>query len=782
MNIEKYLALSLLLVSQAGFAHGPEPMPLIGVPIPHVEGTLNDTPVNFLPGDGSEPIVVNKEKAIALGKALFWDVNVGSDGMACGSCHFHAGADVRVKNQMNPGVRSNLESGQTFEPLPSGASSGGPNYSLTQADFPIYQFNNPLDKQSGVKFSTDDVVSSSGTFSGNYKGASKFTGFEDQCEREVGPIYHIGATGTRHVTTRNAPTVINAVFNHRNFWDGRANNIFNGSSPWGERDESAGVWVKVNARSVEKKKLQLTNSALASQALGPPLDNLEMACQARSWSDIGRKLLLRQPLQNQKVHHQDSVLGPYTLSSPDNLQNGLSTTYKELVTQAFNPKFWSFSRIGSFGAPAEGMPYTQMEANFSMFFGIALQLYESTLVSDQAPIDLTERDPVSYMPTWQFPTTTGIVKTPEEVATLLRGQQLFTDNHCNLCHAGPNITTSAVDTNSMLVTTTPGKTYGPDYFPIAYGPDALGPFSAAYAAGITPYKNVVQRDIVVGLNRRLMDMGFFNTGVNDPNADPGVDDVDDFGNPLSFTDQYVQYLLGNITAIKDQDVLNHVRSCDFIHPLASTASRLTADIFKPADGIEVDGSREGVPRNQNCVIDTKAYIPTVAAATAALGTSKMQVANKAAFKVPSLRNIELTGPYMHNGSMSSLEQVIEFYSRRGNVALPENQNQHNLVNAVSLAGDSPEDRQAVIEYMKTFTDDRVRYEKAPFDHPEVIVLNGHVGDHQSVESGNTINAALAKDDVLVVPAVGAHGAFEADGVTPKALLPFENILSPTSVQ
>lgn len=35
------------------------------------------------------------------------------------------------------------------------------------------------------------------------------------------------------------------------------------------------------------------------------------------------------------------------------------------------------------------------------------------------------------------------------------------------------------------------------------------------------------------------------------------------------------------------------------------------------------------------------------------------------FKVPSLRNIELTYPYMHDGSLSSLDQVIDHYSRGG---------------------------------------------------------------------------------------------------------------------
>ena len=47
--------------------------------------------------------VKDEVSAIRLGKALFWEMQVGSDGIiACGSCHFHAGADNRVKNQISP--------------------------------------------------------------------------------------------------------------------------------------------------------------------------------------------------------------------------------------------------------------------------------------------------------------------------------------------------------------------------------------------------------------------------------------------------------------------------------------------------------------------------------------------------------------------------------------------------------------------------------------------------------------------------------------------------------
>src|SRR4029079_6441616 len=67
--------------------------------------TLQPTSMKALPvpeppnlGD----FVVDKQAAIVLGKALFWDMQASSDNsMACASCHFHAGADNRWKNQLN---------------------------------------------------------------------------------------------------------------------------------------------------------------------------------------------------------------------------------------------------------------------------------------------------------------------------------------------------------------------------------------------------------------------------------------------------------------------------------------------------------------------------------------------------------------------------------------------------------------------------------------------------------------------------------------------------------
>src|ERR1041384_6673137 len=39
--------------------------------------------------------------------------------------------------------------------------------------------------------------------------------------------------------------------------------------------------------------------------------------------------------------------------------------------------------------------------------------------------------------------------------------------------------------------------------------------------------------------------------------------------------------------------------------------------------------------------------------------------DKGAFKTPTIRNIELTGPYMHDGSQKTLEEVVEWYAKGG---------------------------------------------------------------------------------------------------------------------
>ncbi|RQW77496.1 MAG: cytochrome-c peroxidase, partial [Methylococcus sp.] len=226
---------------------------LKGIAVPVTPGLL----------DGDHPIVIDRAAATQLGKALFWDMNVGSDGMACATCHFHAGADRRTRNQLDPGSRhEGAASATTFEPTASGAA-GGPNHALRKPDFPMFRLENPKDKKSRVTYQTDDVVSSSGVFFGELQSVKSEGDGNDVCKSLPDALFHAGGLNTRRVATRNTPSVINAVFSYRGFWDGHANNLFNGETAFGARDSEAGVWEVRDGKTV-KSRLLLKNASLAS--------------------------------------------------------------------------------------------------------------------------------------------------------------------------------------------------------------------------------------------------------------------------------------------------------------------------------------------------------------------------------------------------------------------------------------------------------------------------------------------------------------------------------------
>src|SRR5262249_15540977 len=91
------------------------------------------------------------------------------------------------------------------------------------------------------------------------------------------------------------------------------------------------------------------------------------------------------------------------------------------------------------------------------------------------------------------------------------------------------------------------------------------------------------------------------------------------------------------------------------------------------------------------------------------------------FKIPTLRNVELTAPYMHNVGMAILEQVIDFYSR-GRSDFDENQ---GGIRAGPILNLSATQKASLVAFLKTLTDERVRFQKAPFDHPQLFVPHGH---------------------------------------------------------
>lgn len=75
---------------------------------------------------------------------------------------------------------------------------------------------------------------------------------------------------------------------------------------------------------------------------------------------------------------------------------------------------------------------------------------------------------------------------------------------------------------------------------------------------------------------------------------------------------------------------------------------------------------------------------------------------KNAFKTPSLRNVAVTAPFMHNGVFSTLEEVIDFYNRGGGVGLGIHvENQTLPSDELEL---TPKETKALVAFMKTLTD------------------------------------------------------------------------------
>jgi cytochrome c peroxidase len=582
--------------------------------------------------------VKNKAAAIVLGKSIFWDMQVGSDGRtSCASCHFHAGADNRSKNQLSPG----LLAGDTLTSL-------GLNYQLQPGDYPFHKLADVNDRNSTVLADTNDVTSSQGVFGTSLTSIipGKPT---DVTSNNFDTTFNIGGVNVRRVEPRNTPSVINAVFNFRNFWDGRAQHEFNGRNPFGNRDPNALV-AKATGASATLEKVEITNASLASQAVGPPLSSFEMSAGNRSFSQLGRKMLSVRPLALQQVAADDSVLANQSRWPLP----GLKSTYTALIKSAFQDEWWNANstivKIDANGKPSiQPKPsgnlgndeFTLMEYNFPLFFGLAVQLYEATLVSDNTPVD-------QYLD--------GKLDALTEQQKI--GLDVFQNKgKCINCHSGAEMTN----------------------------------------ASVRNVRNEPIERMIMGNNQiAVYDNGFYNIGVRPTTEDVGVGGQDPFGNPLS------------LTKFKQQQVANGAPA-----PIIQAV---------PDDNIPA------APLDPN-----------------------ERAAVNGAFKTPSLRNVELTAPYFHNGGQATLRQVVDFYNRGSDF---NQANQDDLDPDIQNLGLTEDEKDALVAFLKGLTDERVRYRRAPFDHPQLFITNGHAGDQNGVTNDST---GKAVDNLINIPAVGRNG-------------------------
>jgi hypothetical protein len=153
-------------------------------------------------------------------------------------------------------------------------------------------------------------------------------------------------------------------------------------------------------------------------------------------------------------------------------------------------------------------------------------------------------------------------------------------------------------------------------------------------------------------------------------------------------------------------------------------------------------------------------------------------------KAPTLRNVELNGPYFHNGGAATLQQMLDEYDiggkfNRGNLnrvdMLPDITNLGLADVDSEAAGFSAglDAEAALIKLILALTDPDVKKEAKPFDHPQLFIpVDGTAPILNTTGDPANWNAWLAGNALFQeLPATGATGG--ADLKTFLELDPFD---------
>lgn len=471
--------------------------------------------------------IADVDAAEALGKAFFWEMQAGSDfrrgggkyvGTACASCHYRFGADARSTNTVRiPYVawdRYHLADGRGLEfgesPVAVDAVQQATRTIRKPDDLYIPHRRRPPPRSTPRRERAADVeeeeadeddddaprtplsliVGSQGVEPRVFKSlrwgnppdpgdgdwnseesdrrrVDGFTNYKPEWAMFIEGFADAG-TAFRQITQRNSPSVVNAAFSPRLFHDGRAESTFNGFSIFGDFDKRSVIHVR-RGDEIVPVQIAISNASLASQAVGPIANEVEMAYLGRTFHDLAAKLLDAPVLGYQKVDEHDSLLSRFRVVSPNQPAPalGLNTTYRALIQRAFRKEWWDGDGGDSeilvdlaLANVPKGSPLpkgTLMEANFSLYWGLSILLYETSLVSNEAPFDqmmrgrtegvdkLWEAKKTGLQPIYidrvrtTHPAPDGrdqfAFKSGAEV--FQRGFRTFMNRGCFECHSGP---------------------------------------------------------------------------------------------------------------------------------------------------------------------------------------------------------------------------------------------------------------------------------------------------------------------------------------------------------
>lgn len=220
---------------------------------------------------------------------------------------------------------------------------------------------------------------------------------------------------------------------------------------------------------------------------------------------------------------------------------------------------------------------------------------------------------------------------------------------------------------------------------------ALGPLFAPHEMNNTPSKllNSLQSSTTY---QRLFSDAFDNSATGLANQSLSIDNLVIAlaafqASLVSLNSRYDEYAHGNHDALNQDEIagLNVFRSfvarCSECHtPPLFTNNQIAVIGVPEDDGDEFDVGAEKT-----------------------FGLSKL----KGGFKVPSLRNIAETGPYMHSGNFQTLREATEFYNKGRGHAVPKDMDL-TLHWHISEPDLSDRELDLIVTFMRTLSDEKFK--------------------------------------------------------------------------
>jgi cytochrome c peroxidase len=138
--------------------------------------------------------------------------------------------------------------------------------------------------------------------------------------------------------------------------------------------------------------------------------------------------------------------------------------------------------------------------------------------------------------------------------------------------------------------------------------------------------------------------------------------------------------------------------------------------FNFTDATDFEGRKQSEPAFHNTGLYNLAGALSYPAENTGIYEHTQQPGDVGKFKVPTLRNVALTAPYMHDGSIATLEEVLDHYAAGGRTIAnspyagdgSRNPNKDPLIRGFKLA---PEERADLIAFLDSLTDEEIIHDR-----------------------------------------------------------------------